>query len=296
MEGLTTAPLAPGDGPAVARVWRACEIHDDGAALFTEEDFAASCRRPSMDLRRDSIGVWDGGELVALALLHGERDVFAGVLPSQRRRGIGTWLMRWTQDAARAARRRQTCQSLSGNAHDARALLEADGYERRWEGWIFDIELRQEPEPPSPPAGYAVREFVRARDERAVYRVVETAFGEWPDADRWNFEEWAAETFERPAFAPEHVGTVVRGDDVVGASVLIQEGELLWVAQLAVARQHRGRGLARALLAHAFLVAWRAGLRHVGLSTDSRTGARGLYERVGMRVTRTSWEYAKLLR
>jgi mycothiol synthase len=150
MDGMTTAPLVPRDGPAVARVWRACEIHDDGEALLTEEDFAASCRRPSMDLRRDSIGVRDGGELVALALL--------------------------------------------------------------------------------------------------------------------------------------------------GASVLIAEDDLLWVAQLAVVREHRARGLGRALLVHAFGVAWRAGLRHVGLSTDSRTGARGLYEHVGMRVTRTSWEYAKLLR
>jgi hypothetical protein len=33
----------------------------------------------------------------------------------------------------------------------------------------------------------------------------------------------------------------------------------------------------------------------VGLSTDGRTGARGLYEHVGMRVRRTAWEYAKLL-
>jgi hypothetical protein len=43
---------------------------------------------------------------------------------------------------------------------------------------------------------------------------------------------------------------------------------------------------------------WRACELHddgVGLSTDSRTGARGLYEHVGMRVTRTHWEFAKRL-
>lgn len=294
MEGLTTAPLTPEDGPAVARVWRACEIHDGGEALFTEEDFVATCQRPSTDLRRDSVGVREGGELVALALLLG-RDAFGGVLPSHRGRGIGAWLLRWTQDAARAAGRRQTCQSLSENAYDAQALLEADGYERRWEDWIFDIELQREPDPPSPPAGYAIRDFVRDRDDHAVFQVVEEAFREWPDPQEWNFGDWAAWTVERPGFAPEHVGTVVHGDAIVGASVLIQEADTLWVAQLAVAREQRGRGLARALLAHAFGVAWRAGLRHAGLSTDSRTGARGLYEHVGMRVTRTSWEYVKLL-
>jgi mycothiol synthase len=295
MEGLTTAPLTPVDGPAVARVWRACEIHDDGEALFTEDDFVATCKRPSTDLRRDSVGVRDDGELVALALLHGERDAFAGVLPSHRGRGIGSWLLRWTQDAARAAGRQQTRQKLSDNAHDARALLEADGYERSYEDWVFDIELQREPDAPLLPAGYAIRDFVRARDDRAVHRVLEDAFGELPEVDRWSFEDWAAETLERPGFAPEHVGTVVHGDAIVGASVLIVEGDLLWVAQLAVEREHRRRGLAHALLAHAFGVAWRAGLGHAGLSTDSRTGARGLYEHVGMRVKRTAWEYAKQL-
>ena len=76
---------------------------------------------------------------------------------------------------------------------------------------------------------------------------------------------------------------------------MLHEDDAFWVAQLAVDRAHRGRGLARALLVHSFATAWRAGLRGVGLATDSRTGARGLYEHVGMRVTRTLWEYEKAL-
>jgi mycothiol synthase len=185
---------------------------------------------------------------------------------------------------------------VSENSPDARALLEADGYERSWEDWIFDIELEREPDPPQLPPGYAIRECVRDRDERAVYRVVDDAFGEWPDAEKDTFEDWAAETFERPGFLPEHIATVVNGEEIVGVATLIQDDDAIWVAQLAVAREHRGRGLARALLVHSFGVGWHAGLRHCGLSTDSRTGARGLYEHVGMRVTRTFWEYGKLLR
>jgi mycothiol synthase len=295
MDGFTTAPLTPDDMADVTRVWRLSEIHDDGEALFTEEDFVAASKRPSMDLTRDSVGVRDGGELVAVGLLHGERDAFVAVLPSHRGRGIGTCLLRWTHDAARAGGKERTCQALSENEHAARALLEADGYERSWEDWIFDIELEREPGPPTLPAGYAIREFVRERDDRAVYRVIEDAFGEWPDAEATTFEDWAAETFERPGFAPEQIGTVVHGDAIVGAATLIQDEDVLWVAQLAVAREHRGRGLARALLVHSFGIAWRRGLRHCGLATDSRTGARGLYEHVGMRVTRTFWEYGKQL-
>lgn len=295
MKGFSTAPLTPADASEVTRVWRASETHDDGQALFTEEDFVAMWKRPSMDLERDTVGVRDGDAIVALALLHGERQAVACVLPSHRGRGIGSWLLRWTQDAGRAAGKTRSCQTLSENEHAARALLEADGYERGWEDWIFDIELEREPDPPALPHGYAIREYVPGRDDRAAYRVIDLAFGEWPEAEQDTFEDWAAETLGRPGFAPEHIGTVVHGDEVVGVAVLIHDEDAVWVAQLAVAREHRGRGLARALLVQAFAVAWQSVVRRCGLATDARTGARGLYEHVGMRVTRTSLEYSKPL-
>ncbi len=49
----------------------------------------------------------------------------------------------------------------------------------------------------------------------------------------------------------------------------------------------RGRGRSRALLADSFEVARARGARRSELSTDSRTGALGLYQRVGMEVTST---------
>jgi mycothiol synthase len=295
VKGLSTAPLTESDAAEVTHVWRASEIHDDGQALFTEEDFVAACKRPSMDLERHTIGVRDGRSLVAIALLYAERQAFVRVLPSHRGRGIGGWLLRWTQDASRAAGKPRICQTLSENEAAARTLLEADGFERESEEWVFEIELEREPGPPLLPRGYAIREFVPGRDDRAVFDVIDVAFGEWPDPDEGTFEDWEAETFGRPGFVPGHIGVVVHGDVVVGTSVLIDDEERLWVAQLAVDRTHRGRGLARALLVHAFSFAWRSGRRHVSLATNSRTGARGLYEHVGMQVTRTAWEYGKLL-
>jgi mycothiol synthase len=66
-----------------------------------------------------------------------------------------------------------------------------------------------------------------------------------------------------------------------------------WVQQLAVKASHRNRGIARALLQTAFCAVWDRGERTCGLSTDSRTGARGLYDRVGMRVRMTATSYEK---
>jgi GNAT superfamily N-acetyltransferase len=68
-------------------------------------------------------------------------------------------------------------------------------------------------------------------------------------------------------------------------------GDEGWVNQVAVRRDQRGLGLGRALLASSFAAARERGATRFGLSTDSRTGALGLYERVGMtaRLTYTHW-------
>jgi GNAT superfamily N-acetyltransferase len=279
----------------VTRVWRACERHDDGEPLFTEEDLVAVWKRPSLDPERHTIGVRDGDALVAHALLFGERDAFACVLPSHRGRGIGRWLLRWTQDAGRAAGNAVTSQSVSERNHGAAALLEADGFAARWRAWFFDLELAAEPAPPVPPDGYAIAAFEPGRDDRAVHRLIADAFGEWPEHDADTFEDWVAQTLGRPGFRPEHIARALCGTELAGAAVMVDDERVLWVDQLAVAPAHRGRGVARALLTHAFGVGWRTGHRHVGLATDSRTGARGLYEHVGMHVTRTYVEYSKPL-
>ena len=72
---------------------------------------------------------------------------------------------------------------------------------------------------------------------------------------------------------------------VVGVAMVIGSSDgMLWVDELAVAADQRGLGLARALLADSFAEGRRRGLTRSGLSTDSRTGALGLYEHVGMEV------------
>jgi GNAT superfamily N-acetyltransferase len=113
VKGLTTAPLAAADALPVARMWHDCELHDDGRMLVTEEDFVTALQRPSLDFGRDTVAVRDGDAIVAAGLLFGERFVFANVAPSHRGRGVGTWLLRWSEDAGRAAGRDRSCQKLS---------------------------------------------------------------------------------------------------------------------------------------------------------------------------------------
>lgn len=61
-----------------------------------------------------------------------------------------------------------------------------------------------------------------------------------------------------------------------------------FIARLATRADQRGKGLAQALLVDAFAAAADHGATVSELSTDSRTGALGLYEKVGMQVT-SNW-------
>jgi mycothiol synthase len=293
--GLAAAPLAAADAVAVTEVMAACQEHDDGRVDIAEADLVAIFGRPSLDLARDTIGVRDAGALVAVGIQLGVRIAFVHVLPAYRDRGIGTALMRWSQDAARAIGAGVTAQEISDTNPGAIELLERDGYTRRWDSWMFELVLDREPPPAAPPDGYAIRDFEPGRDDRAAHAVIQRAFSEWPEYEPQPFEDWAAMTLGRPGFVPALLGLAVRDGDVVGAALLMEDDDLGWIDQLAVAREHRGRGLGKALLMHAFARTWERGGRRCGLGTDERTGARGLYENVGMHARKTYGEYAKPL-
>ena len=127
-----------------------------------------------------------------------------------------------------------------------------------------------------------------ARQGEVTYRLVEDAFNEWPGRQPSSFDDWAARTVRRPGFEPWQVRLVTDpGGTAVGTAFVIKAGEFGYVDQLAVRRDQRGRGLARALLVDAFERTRARGAARSELSTDSRTGALGLYEKVGMVVTRT---------
>ena len=74
--------------------------------------------------------------------------------------------------------------------------------------------------------------------------------------------------------------------------------DLGWVSSLGVRRPWRRRGLALAILLHAFHELAARGKPRVGLGVDSQslTGATRLYEKAGMHVVRESYEYERVIR
>ncbi len=100
------------------------------------------------------------------------------------------------------------------------------------------------------------------------------------------FEDFSAQILRRPGFEPWNLRVVTDGNgEVVGAALILLANEAGFVERVAVRKDHRGLGLGQAVLADAFARAREHGATRSELSTDSRTGALGLYERVGMEVT-----------
>lgn len=290
-------PASLQDAEVVFGVLAAAEQADNGEADTSLEDLVSDWARPSFDVAKDTVVVTDSDDVVAYADEFGQR-AFVRVHPRVRGRGIGSALLPWTEERARSRGAEWVGQTLSEHETAARALLADHGYVLRWDTWVFQLLLSDDlPAPPPPAAGVTVRALQRPDDDRAVFEVINTAFNEWPDRDPGeSFEDWRAANLDRPDTDPGLVFVAADGEAVVGAAVCMQDGDVGWIHQLAVARSHRGRGLGSSLLHAAFNEFGRRGLRSAGLSTDSRTGARDLYERVGMSVVRSYARFGKQLR
>src|SRR2546423_1468206 len=177
----------------------------------------------------------------------------------------------------------------------AAGLLEAHGYEDRGSSWLLEIALTGEPVVPALPDGITIRPF-RPGDEHATYRLTEDAFNEWPERRPRGYDEWARYNIDRPAFAPAFSPLAFDGDRLVGAALSPDRDRTAgYVHSVAVHREYRHRGIARALLRQAFLGFHRQGRRTCALWTHSGTGALTLYQRIGMTVRQRSTHYSKAL-
>ena len=283
-EGLVARPLELSDARAVYEVMAAQEQHDLGTISIEEADIVADWQRPSYDLGTHSLGVLDGDHLVAYAEYMGNTRGDAAVHPDHRGRGIGTELAHWMQDNARADGATVVGMPVPVDSAGDR-LLESLGYRVRWTSW--EMESGTEVPYRAVPEGYSIR-AATPEDHEACWQVLEDAFLEWSEREREPFEDFVARTIGRPGFEPWHLRLVAdESGAVVGVTYVHPFGTMGYVDRIATRRDQRGKGIAQAMLVDAFAAARAHGCITSGLNTDSRTGALGLYEKVGMQVTRT---------
>jgi mycothiol synthase len=285
-DGLTSRVLTMDDAQAVYEVAAAQELHDIGKAEIEPADIISDWSRPSWDVATHTIGVFDGDTMVGYGEITGHDRGDAAVHPDYRGRGIGTAIAGWLQ---------RTAKDLGGQGYGSPVpqgsagdrLLEKLGYRIRHTSWVLALPEGKEIEPRDLPEGYAIRE-ARPDEYRAVQDVIEDAFLEWSVRDREPYDDFHASVIGRPGFEPWNLRVVTDADGaLVGVALVIMAGEEAdeaYIDRLAVRKDQRNRGLAQALLVDAFGQGRAHGARRSALSTDSRTGALSLYEKVGMEV------------
>jgi mycothiol synthase len=287
---LSTRPLRLSDAEAVHRVMAREELVNLGSVEMELADLLADWQRPSFDIGDSTVGVFAGEELVAYAEVSGAGRGDAAVDPAYQGRGIGTYLAAWMrQTAARQGLSSIRMPVPEGSPGDR--LLSSLGWNNVATSWVLHLPPGVEIAERQLPDGYQMR-TATSQDDKAVWTLLEDAFLEWADRERESFADFQAKTRLRPDFEPWNLRVVrdAEGAIVAAALVLISHPEddepiEAFVERLGVRRDQRGLGLAQALLADSFREARAHGAVRSSLSTDSRTGALSLYEKVGMTVS-----------
>lgn len=300
---------APGeeDLDAVLELMRAADT-----AVAGDSDWTASELRSTwdeLDLARDAwvfelegrvAGYADfgaeGGRLKADGYVH----------PDVRGRGIGTEIVRRTEERARTeepnvpAGERVYLQNATLDQDDGTVRFYRDrGYEpvRGFRGMV--IELEEAPESAAVP-GIEIRAYRHPEEGRAFHAAHQESF-----ADHWEhrptpWEEWQHKRDGRETFDPTLWWAATDGGEIAGVLFGEQrhDPDQGWIDVLGVRPAYRRRGIAEALLKTAFAELFRRGERRVGLGVDaeSPTGATHVYERAGMRTLWHAIVYEKELR
>ena len=298
---LTTRPPRPDEAQAITDLVVACDVAEFGQPDFELDDLLTDWHMPGFDLARDAVVVADGERIVAYASFVRGDYVDVYVHPDYRNAGIGKAMLEWSE--RRALERTppgeeiRVGQVITTGETGARRLLEKRGYEPVRTYWRMTMALADSPPAPAWPEGVVVRTFDQERDTRAVFGLVQDAFGDNERHTAESFEEWQAFMIDRDAFEPGLWFIAESDGEIVGCVLCPNYEDEGWIRQLAVSRDWRRRGLGTALLRQAMSEFHRRGRRELGLVVDSwnRTGAKELYERAGMTVSREHVRLEKTL-
>jgi mycothiol synthase len=305
---LTVRAVRPDDLQAVTDLLAASDLAEFGEIDYTADDVREEW--DELDLDRDTwVIVTPDDRIVGYATVSHRGHVRINgdgyVHPDFYGLGIGSRLQTLIETRAReimlaAPPGTRVVLRNGSNAYnqDSRRLLEAHGYQCVRYFWRMQIQFDGPPPAPVWPDGITVRPFVLGQDDRLMWLALTESF-----RDHWgslpeDFETWARHNLDKPNLDTSSWFLAFDGDEVAGGIKCSTFQDLGWIQTLAVRRPWRRRGLGNALLLQAFDVLYRQGKPGAGLGVDaeSPTGATRIYERAGMRATRTFAVFEKELR
>ena len=290
-DDLTAGPMSLDDVDSLLELFHTSDRRFFGEPLMDAEDLHSELADPELDLAHDTLALRTAdGTLVAGAYVTSRGHVDAQFAEGWDRPELRERLVNFSEQRGRERGLDEVFQFVPEADEAGAAWLVDRGYVLDHTSWILRLDAETPIRGRRLPQGYEVRPFAAA-DAEAAYAVIRDAFAEWDSEPERSFASWSAGTLGRPNVDPSAFRVATYAGAVVGACTVFDSAEEAWVAQLAVAREHRGRGVAQQMLADAYAAARERGLPHAGLSTDTRTGALDLYRRLGMRVLFTLNNY-----
>ncbi|MGZ4773706.1 MAG: GNAT family N-acetyltransferase [Oryzihumus sp.] len=300
---FTVSPVVPEDADAILGLVSACDLAVLGFVDYTLEDVqedtgpTATGEPRQQGLARDSAGQvvawWWTGPRPDSARLPVDLYVHPGLDEAD---GDALAALAWAQVTAWGRERYagwsgevpllDTGSVQGDTVHERR--LAAAGFEQVRTFWRMSGEVPPSPRP-APVPGLVVRtvRFDDEDDTRLVHRLKEESFAEhWgtePEAYEAFMGRWRGSAGFDPSlwFVAELDGEPAA---VMLASRRMANEDALYIQSLGTLAPARRRGVASALLHHAYEVARGEGYARVrlGVDSDNPTGAPGVYRRAGL--------------
>ncbi|HWJ54271.1 MAG TPA: GNAT family N-acetyltransferase [Propionibacteriaceae bacterium] len=291
LDELRVGPLTLDDAPRLLDLFHTYDRRFFGEPLMDADDLASDLQSPDFDLATDSLAFrTPDSTLVAGGFVTERGHIEAQFAEGWDHPELRARLVEFGESRARERGLSSVFRFVADTDTEGAAWLADRGYRLSYTAWI----LRLDPETPiagrTLPPGYAVRPFELA-DAEASFAVINAAFGEWDEGPERSLAGWRAQTLDRPSVDPSAFRVATYRNEIIGTCIVFDSYDEAWVSYLAVAKPHRGKGVAQQMLAEAYAAARARGIPNAGLSTDTRTGALDLYLRLGMRVmfTLNNW-------
>lgn len=299
-ETLIVRPAGPGDAAGICALLNAVDVIEIGRPETDLGTVEADLNHPDVDLATDSWLAFQGGRLVAYALVWadsgpGRVDGDHYVLPGHSEAAVRLL------ELMEARAREMDADAGAGGVLRLQlnieptldlSLLTGRGYRtvRRYQVMTRALNPAADPSPaPSaPPAGLTLRHCgADEADRQRAHALIEETFAAHFGHVERAYESWLDHIDARKLdWSLVWIASLPGQGD---AAVLLSRDDrtsMGWLSHIGVRKDLRGRGIGGFLLRHGFAVYAERGRDTVGLGVDTHneTGALGLYEAHGMRL------------